>query len=59
MNQHEQVSAPPAPSRSALQRRAKHGVVAGYLHGLSQRHRTVDVAPKAAKRPVMRRPCPA
>jgi hypothetical protein len=58
MNQHEQVSAPPAPSRPALQRRAKHGVVAGYLHGLSQRHRTVDAAPKAAK-PATRRPCPA
>ena len=58
MNQHEQVTAPPAPARSALHRRVKHGVVAGYVHGLSQRHRPVQVARKPAKAPAVR-PCTA
>jgi hypothetical protein len=42
------VPNPHPTNRLDLQRRVKRGIVAGYLHGLSQRHRADDPAHEPA-----------
>jgi hypothetical protein len=51
---------PPSPSLGSLvptpharRRRVKRGIVAGYIHDISPRHRATDAAPIATGRPVL------
>ena len=43
----------PAPTPRARRRRVKRGIVAGYIHDISPRHRATDAAPIATARPVL------
>jgi hypothetical protein len=43
----------PTPTPRARRRRVKRGIVAGYIHDISPRHRAPDAAPIATARPVL------